>query len=383
VSGGALVDRVRARLALEQEAPTRAAVAALVREESGGLLGDDDVLRAVREAVDELSGAGPLEPLLRAPGVTDVLVNGPDEVWVDRGGGLERSPVRFPDEDAVRRLAVRLAAAAGRRLDDAAPWVDVGLPDGTRLHAVLPPVSGNATCLSLRVLRRAALPFADLAGHGTFPGASGGLLRALVARRLAFLVTGGTGSGKTTLLSGLLGLVPPGERLVLCEDAPELQPAHPHVVRLATRPPNVEAVGEVTLRDLVRQALRMRPDRLVVGEVRGAEVTDLLAALNTGHEGGCGTLHANRPAEVPARLEALGVAAGLDRLAVHSQTAAALAAVVHLRRTPSGRRVEEVGVVRRAGDLVVVEAGWRADGGPCPGAERLAELLGGLDGRPA
>ncbi|MBB3083449.1 TadA family conjugal transfer-associated ATPase [Geodermatophilus sabuli] len=383
MSGGALVDRVRARLALEPEAPTRAAVAALVREESGGLLGDDDVLRAVREAVDELSGAGPLEPLLRAPGVTDVLVNGPDEVWVDRGGGLERSPVRFPDEDAVRRLAVRLAAAAGRRLDDAAPWVDVGLPDGTRLHAVLPPVSGGGTCLSLRVLRRAALSFADLAGRGTFPGASGGLLRALVARRLAFLVTGGTGSGKTTLLSGLLGLVPPGERLVLCEDAPELRPAHPHVVRLATRPPNVEAVGEVTLRDLVRQALRMRPDRLVVGEVRGAEVTDLLAALNTGHEGGCGTLHANRPAEVPARLEALGVAAGLDRLAVHSQAAAALAAVVHLRRTPSGRRVEEVGVVRRAGDLVVVEAGWRADGGSCPGAARLAELLGESDGRPA
>ncbi|MGY1632584.1 TadA family conjugal transfer-associated ATPase [Geodermatophilus sp. SYSU D01186] len=382
MSGGALVDRVRARLALEPGAPTRATVAALVREESGGLLGDDDVLRAVREAVDELAGAGPLEPLLRAPGVTDVLVNGPGEVWVDRGGGLERSDVRFPDEDAVRRLAVRLAAAAGRRLDDAAPWVDVGLPDGTRLHAVLPPVSGSGTCLSLRVLRRASLTFTDLAARGTFPGRSAGLLRALVAGRLAFLVTGGTGSGKTTLLSGLLGLVPTAERLVLCEDAPELRPAHPHVVRLATRPPNVEAVGEVTLRDLVRQALRMRPDRLVVGEVRGAEVTDLLAALNTGHEGSSGTLHANRPAEVPARLEALGVAAGLDRLAVHSQTAAALAAVVHLRRTSSGRHVAEIGVVRRAGDLVVVEAGWRADGGPCPGAERLEELLGRAGGLP-
>ena len=372
---GALVDRVRARLVLEAGVPTRAAVAALVREESGGLLGDDDVLRAVRDAVDELAGAGPLEPLLREPGVSDVLVNGPDQVWVDRGGGLERTLVRFPDEDAVRRLAVRLAAAAGRRLDDAAPWVDAGLPDGTRLHAVLPPVSGSGTCLSLRVLRRASLSFADLAVRGALPGASGELLQALVAARLAFLVTGGTGSGKTTLLSALLGLVPSGERLVLCEDAPELVPTHPHVVRLATRPPNVEGVGEVRLRDLVRQALRMRPDRLVVGEVRGSEVTDLLAALNTGHDGGCGTLHANRPAEVPARLEALGVAAGLDRLAVHSQAAAALSAVVHLRRTPSGRRVEEVGVVRRAGDLVVVEAGWRADGGPCPAERQLAELL--------
>ena len=371
----ALLDRVRARLAQEGRAPTRAGVAALVREESGGLLGDDDVLLAVRDAVDELAGTGPLEPLLREPGVTDVLVNGPEEVWIDRGAGLERTDVRFPDDDAVRRLAVRLATSAGRRLDDAAPWVDVGLPDGTRLHAVLAPVSGSGTCVSLRVLRRCSLSLDDLAGLGTLPGSSDRLLRALVARRSAFLVTGGTGSGKTTLLSALLGAVSLVERLVLCEDAAELWPSHPHVVRLLTRPPNVEGVGQVTLRDLVRQALRMRPDRLVVGEVRGAEVSDLLAALNTGHDGGCGTLHANRPSEVPARLEALGVAAGLDRAAVHSQAAAALSVVVHLRRTALGRRVAELGVLRRAGELVVMEAGWRADGGPCPAADRLGELL--------
>jgi pilus assembly protein CpaF len=381
MSAPALLDRVRARLALEHGLPTQAGVAALVREETRGLLGDDDVLRAVRDAVDELAGAGPLEPLLRAPGVTDVLVNGPEQVWMDRGAGLEQTTVRFPDDDTVRRLAVRLAAAAGRRLDDAAPWVDVGLPDGTRLHAVLPPVSGTGTCLSLRVLRRSAHTLDDLTSMGALPGSSGDLLHSLVRRRLAFLVTGGTGSGKTTLLSALLGEVDPGERLVLCEDAAELTPAHPHVVRLLTRPPNVEGVGQVSLRDLVRQALRMRPDRLVVGEVRGAEVTDLLAALNTGHDGGCGTLHANRPAEVPARLEALGVAAGLDRAAVHSQTAAALAVVVHLRRTPEGRRVDELGVLRRSGELVVVEPGWRADGGPCPAGDRLRELLGGADPR--
>jgi secretion/DNA translocation related ATPase len=370
-----LLDRVRARLALQPGVPSQAGVAALVREEAGGLLGDDDVLLAVRDAVDELAGAGPLEPLLRSPDVTDVLVNGPDQVWIDRGSGLERCTVRFPDDDAVRRLAVRLAAAAGRRLDDAAPWVDVGLPDGTRLHAVLPPVSGSGTCLSLRVLRRRSLELEALSAAGALPGASGPLLRAVVQHRVAFLVTGGTGSGKTTLLSALLGAVDQAERIVTCEDAPELTPRHPHVVRLVTRPPNVEGIGAVTLRDLVRQALRMRPDRLVVGEVRGAEVADLLAALNTGHDGGCGTLHANRPAEVPARLEALGVAAGLDRQAVHSQAAAALAVVVHLRRTPAGRRVEEVGVLRRAGDLVAVEAGWRADGGPCPARSRLEELL--------
>jgi pilus assembly protein CpaF len=377
VTGLPLIERVRVRLATEPGPPTRAAVAALVREEAGGLLGEDDVLDAVREAVDELAGAGPLEPLLRLDGVTDVLVNGPDQVWVDRGAGLERAAVRFPDDDAVRRLAVRLAATAGRRLDDAAPWVDVGLPDGTRLHAVLPPVSGSGTCLSLRVLRRATPDLGVLAATGAFPGVSERLLRALVARRRAFLVTGGTGAGKTTLLSALLGLVDPAERLVLCEDAAELAPSHPHVVRLLGRPPNVEGAGLVTLRDLVRQALRMRPDRLVVGEVRGPEVADLLAALNTGHDGGCGTLHANRPAEVPARLEALGVAAGLDRAAVHSQAAAGLAVVVHVRRSAAGRRVGELGVLRRAGETVVVEPGWRADGGPCPAKDRLHELLEG------
>lgn len=371
----ALLDRVRARLALDPVAPSRARVAALVREETGGLLGEDDVLHAVREAIDELAGAGPLEGLLREPGVTDVLVNGADQVWIDRGEGLTRTAVRFADDGAVRRLAVRLAALAGRRLDDAAPWVDVGLPDGTRLHAVLPPVSGSGTCLSLRVLRRCSYSLGDLEALGTLPGESGSLLRALVAGRRPFLVTGGTGTGKTTLLSALLGESDAADRIVLCEDAAELSPTHPHVVRLLTRPPNVEGVGQVTLRDLVRQALRMRPDRLVVGEVRGAEVVDLLAALNTGHDGGCGTLHANRPAEVPARLEALGVAAGLGRAAVHSQAAAALAFVVHLRRTPAGRRVEEIGSVRRSGELVVVDPAWRADGGPCPGRARLADVL--------
>jgi pilus assembly protein CpaF len=225
------------------------------------------------------------------------------------------------------------------------------------------------------VLRRAALSFPDLAARGALPGPAAELLRALVRRRLAFLVTGGTGTGKTTVLSALLGLVGPGERLLLCEDAPELAPDHPHVVRLLTRPANVEGAGAVVLRDLVRQALRMRPDRLVVGEVRGAEVVDLLAALNTGHDGGSGTVHVNRAADLPARLEALGGAAGLGRTAVHSQAAAALAVVVHLRRGNAGRHVAELGVVRRAGDLVEVAAGWRADGGPCPARAELAALL--------
>jgi pilus assembly protein CpaF len=370
-----MAERVRRQFAAELVQATPAAVVKAVRNEQGtAVLGDTAVLRLAGHIHDHLVGAGPLAPLLADPLVTDVLVNG-TQVWVDRGAGLHRASVDVGDGDDVRRLAQRLAAACGRRLDDGQPYADARLPDGTRLHAVLPPVSASGTCLSLRVLRRSRRTLADLAAGGALPGKSSELLQALVRRRLAFLVTGGTGSGKTTLLAALLAGVDPAERLVICEDAPELDPDHPHVVRLVTRPPNVEGAGAVTLRDLVRQALRMRPDRLVVGEVRGAEVTDLLAALNTGHDGGCGTLHANRSAEVPARLEALGVAAGLDRRAVHSQAAAGLAVVVHLRRTPAGRRVEELGVLERTGELVRVEVGWRADGGPCPAGDRLRGLL--------
>jgi len=379
-----IVDRVRRRLAGSGAPPSRSALAGLVREESGGLVGDADLLQLVRDAEDEMSGAGPLEPFLRDPSTTDVLVNAPDEVWVDQGAGLRRVLVRFPDDAAVRRLAARLAASAGRRLDDASPWVDAALPDGTRLHAILPPVSDGATRLSLRVLRHRAFELADLLLAGTLTAQSMDLLADMVAARLAFLVSGGTGSGKTTLLSTLLGLVDPAERLVLVEDAAELRPAHPHVVRLVARPPNVEGAGQVSLQDLVRQALRMRPDRLVVGETRGAEVADLLAAMNTGHEGGAGTVHANSAAEVPARIEALGSLAGLRAQAVCSQLLAAVDAVVHLRRDRAGvRRVVEIAVLERvdglAGAAVAVPA-WRRDGGPCEGAGRLLSLLAARGG---
>lgn len=371
-----IVDRVRRRLASSGVPPTRSAVAGLVREESGGLLADAHLLRLVREAEDEMSGAGAVEPLLRDPAITDVLVNGPDEVWIDRGKGLERVAVRFADDAAVRRLAARLAAAAGRRLDDAAPWVDASLPDGTRLHAILPPVSVGATRLSLRVLRPRAFGMADLVAAGTVTERARELLTDIVRGRLAFLISGGTGSGKTTLLSTLLGLVDPAERIVLVEDAAELRPQHPHVVRLVARPPNVEGAGQVELRDLVRQALRMRPDRLIVGETRGAEVADLLAAMNTGHEGGAGTVHANSAAEVPTRLEALGALAGLSRDAIRGQLVAAVDAVVHLRRDRAGvRRVHEIGLLRRDADGVVVLPAWRLDGAGCEAGPRLQAVL--------
>ncbi|GAA4671126.1 TadA family conjugal transfer-associated ATPase [Streptomyces youssoufiensis] len=373
-----LLDAVRTRLAGSGADPTPARVAAALRAE-GRLLGDTEVLGVVRDLRSELVGAGPLEPLLALPDVTDVLVTAPDQVWIDRGAGLERTEVQFADAAAVRRLAQRLAAVAGRRLDDAKPWVDARLPDGTRLHAVLPPVAVASTCLSLRVVRPRAFTLAELVAAGTVPPGGEALLRAILDARLSYVISGGTGSGKTTLLSTLLGLVGPGERIVLAEDSAELRPDHPHVVRLETRPANQEGRGLVTLRDLVRQALRMRPDRLVVGEVRGPEVTDLLSALNTGHEGGCGTVHANAAGDVPARLEALGSTAGLDRAALHSQLAAALSVIVHLARDRRGRRrIAELHVLERDREGLVTAAPaalWGPHGFQrAPGWTRLEQL---------
>ncbi|HEX4725000.1 MAG TPA: TadA family conjugal transfer-associated ATPase [Pseudonocardiaceae bacterium] len=365
-----LIERVRQRLAIDGAPPTPALVADAVRTESGGVVGHRDLLTALRSLGDEFAGAGALEPLLRDPDTTDVLVTGPADVWLDGAAGLRRTNIRFPGEDAVRRLAQRLALAAGRRLDDAQPFVDAWLP-GTgphgriRLHAVLPPLAPDGTCVSLRVLRPATHDLTTLCALGTFDRRTAALLTAIVKARLAFLVVGGTGTGKTTLLAALLGSVPPTERIICVEDAGELQPKHPQVVRLVARPANVEGVGEVTVRELVRQALRMRPDRLIVGEVRGAEVCELLAALNTGHDGGAGTLHANSPAEVPARLEALAALGGLSRPALHSQLAAALQVVVHVRRDNTGHReLAEIGVVARIHDTqgVRVLPAWRPDG---------------------
>jgi pilus assembly protein CpaF len=379
---GPLIERVRERLAAES-APLRPnVVAAAIRAESGGMLGDTEVLTNLRVLQTELTGAGILEPLLCADDTTDVLVTAPDAVWVDAGKGLRRSQVRFADEAAVRRLAQRLALAAGRRLDDAQPWVDgqlTGIGAGgfaVRLHAVLPPVAAGGTCLSLRVLRPATQDLAALAAAGAIDARAAALIADIIGARLAFLVCGGTGAGKTTLLAAMLGAVPPTERIVCVEEAAELAPRHPHLVRLVARCANVEGVGEVPVRQLVRQALRMRPDRIVVGEVRGAEVVDLLAALNTGHDGGAGTVHANNPDEVPARLEALGALGGLDRAALHSQLAAAVQVLLHVARDRSGRRrLREIAVLRRIEGWVRPVTVWHADRGTTDDADDLDVLL--------
>jgi pilus assembly protein CpaF len=277
--------------------------------------------------------------------VTDVLVNGPQDVWVERAGHLGRTDVDLGDPGRVRALAVRLAALGGQRLDDARPTVDARLPDGTRLHAVLPPVADGCTLLSLRVVRHRAFDLAALVRSGTVAPDVAPVLHALVRRRASLVLSGATGTGKTTLLSTLLSLADPGERIVLVEESGELVPTHPHVVRLLVRRPNVEGAGAINLVDLVREALRMRPDRIVLGECRGPEVREVLGALNTGHRGGATTLHCNTAADLPARLEALGALAGMSVAALTTQAAGAIDAVVHLCRDDGRRRIAEIGVV--------------------------------------
>ena len=374
-----LAERVRSRLVLAHGEVTPAGVAAALRDE-GLVLGDGAIMSLVAQLQREFAGVGVLEPLLHQPGITDVLVNGPGEVWIDRGSGLEQVPIAFESEADIRELAQRLASAVGKRLDDASPYVDARLSNGVRLHAALAPIAVDGTVISLRIPQRQAFSLGDLVDSGTVDARGAAWLQALVEARLSFLISGGTGSGKTTVLAVLLGLVPPDQRIVIVEDSVELAPLHRHVVRLQARVANLEGAGAITMRDLVRQTLRMRPDRLVVGEVRGAEVIELLTALNTGHEGGCGTVHANSASDVPARIEALGLTAGLDRSAVHALLGAGLDAVVHLSRTASGTRVvESINVVALSdeGRVCTVPALVRKDEGlaPGPALEQLRSRL--------
>lgn len=358
--------------------PTSGAVAEIADGEALRL-GADGAAALSEQLGGEVLGAGPLEPLLQDPTVTDVLVNGTAGVWVDRGEGLVPGQAQLRDADSVRRLAVRLATLAGQRLDDSSPWVDGLLPGGVRLHAILPPLVVEGAHLSLRIPRRVSPGLDELSGWGMFGSEVADLLRTVTTARVSFVVTGGTGTGKTTLLGAMLQAVDPADRIVLVEDVRELAVRHPHVVRLQGRSANVEGRGEITLTTLVRQSLRMRPDRLVVGEVRGAEVREMMSALNTGHEGGASTLHANAPIDVPARFEALGALAGLPAEAVHAQLASAIRLVIHLDRTDGTRRLREIGLLRRGSSTrTEVVPALRADGTPGPGWDELSHLVGGV-----
>ncbi|WP_369962069.1 TadA family conjugal transfer-associated ATPase [Leifsonia sp. EB34] len=287
---------------------------------------------------------GPLAPYLMREGVTDLFVTGDGVLWSDGGPrGLHRVDGWVPDAHAARRLATRLIATGGRHIDEATPFVDVRLPGGVRVHAVLPPISTGGTLLSIRVPSPSALTLDDLVRARSLTSAGAEQLRAAVAARTNILVTGAAGAGKTTLLAAVLAHAPPAERIVLIEDVAELRIPHPHVVGLQTRQPNLEGAGGVGLRRLVREALRMRPDRLVLGECRGEEVADLLSALNTGHDGGAGTLHANSLADVPARMEALGALAGMDDIATARQTISAIGLIVQVERSGDRRRVAGFG----------------------------------------
>ena len=315
-----------------------------------------DVVGVGRRLRQAIAGAGPLlDPLLNDRSVTDVLVNGGRGVWVDRGNGMERDERAsrgLSDDSSVRALAVRLAAACGQRLDDSSPIVDGTFPDGLRLHAVLPPLAAEGTLISLRAHRPVSFTLAELAEGGMFDGFALRLLLALVAHRANIIVSGATGSGKTTLLAAVLGEVPSDERILVIEESAELRPSHPHVVHLQVRRANVQGAGEVALSELVRAAMRMRPDRIVLGECRGAEVREVLTALNTGHEGGWATIHANSAADVPARLTALGALAGMGEAVVAAQAASALDAVVHIERRNGVRVLAQVAVLeRRRGEL--------------------------------
>lgn len=311
-------------------------------------LSTQDMNLLVRDIIDEVTGFGPLEPLLADDRINDILVNGPEHVFVEVAGVLQRAHTRFINDDHVIRVIRRMLAPLGRRLDEASPMVDARLPDGSRVNAIIPPLALDGPSISVRKFTGNHLSAQQLIDAGSMTEACLDVLVRAVESRRNIIVSGGTGTGKTTMLNALLSLVPASDRLVIVEDASELRPEHPHLVALEARPPNIEGAGAIPMRVLVKQALRMRPDRLVVGEVRGDEVVDMLAAMNTGHEGGCGTIHANSAGDVPSRLEGLALAAGLNRAAAHSQMAAAIDVVIHLARDRSGRRqINEIGVLDR------------------------------------
>ncbi len=357
----ALLETIRQDVLSVPGPVTTERVAAAVNS-TGRFLGPSVALAAVESINAELRGLGPLQVVADVPGVTDIFVNGPDGVWWDRGAGLERIAVPLGREEQVRALAQRLISAGGRRLDEGNPCVDVRLPGGYRVHAVIPPLSPDGTVLSIRIRRDRRFTLAELGEAGMFTPDILGVLQTLMNRRLNFLISGATGSGKTTLLSSLLSLAGAQERLVLIEDASELDPGHPHVIRLESRHGNIEGKGAIGLRELVRESLRMRPDRLVVGECRGSEVRELLMALNTGHCG-AGTLHANSADDVPARLEALCALAGMDGTATAAQVSSAVDVVIHLDRTSTGREIRELSLVRARDGRLATESVLRHVGG--------------------
>ncbi len=374
----------RARAGESGDGGLDAEVRALVEREARSLPGDEREALC-RRVLLLATGLGPLEPLLSDPSVNEVMVNGSGEVYVERRGRIEPTGVSFGGEAELMHAIERILAPLGRRVDEASPLCDARLADGSRVNVVIPPLALDGPCLTVRRFRHEGYSLRELVELGTLPGEVAELLALCVAARAAVLVSGGTGSGKTTTLGALSGAIPGEERIVTIEDAAELRLRQRHVVRLESRPANVEGRGEVTIRQLVVNALRMRPDRIVVGEVRGAEALDMLQALNTGHDGSLTTVHANSPSDALRRIETLALMAGvgLPHAAIRDQVASALDVVVHQARLPDGARVvESVSEVLRVAGGAGTRELWTRGGrlrAPGPGdlASRLAALRAG------
>jgi pilus assembly protein CpaF len=336
------------------------------------LLSPGDVERVVEAMLDDALGAGPLEPLMRDPEITEVIVNGPDDVYVERRGMLRREAVRFEDDAHLRHVIERIVSAVGRRVDESSPMVDARLPVGSRVNAVIPPVAIDGPLLTIRRFAAGGLGVEQLVAAGSLTESQVEQLGECVRDRLNIVVSGGTGTGKTTLLNALAAFIPRNERIVTAEDAAELRLVQPHVARLETRPPNVEGRGAVDLRALVRNALRMRPDRIIVGEVRGAEALDMLQAMTTGHDGSLTTVHASSPRDAIRRIETMMLMAGLDlpHAAAREQVAAAVDVVVQVARSADGHRAvraiqgqdREAGVLRPLDSALMAELGSRRCG---------------------
>jgi pilus assembly protein CpaF len=338
-----------------------AEIRARLDQETG--ISREDRDRLVGELADDVMGHGPLERLLADDSVSEIMVNGPREVWIEREGILHRTTARFTDESQLRRIINKMVAEVGRRIDESQPMVDARMPDGSRINAIIPPLSLSGALLTIRRFGSERPNLDALVRLGTLSPETNELLRRCVEARLNVLISGGTGAGKTTLLNALSGAIPDSERIVTIEDAAELRLVQRHVLRLECRPRNIEGEGEITIRDLVRNSLRMRPDRIVVGEVRGAEALDMLQALNTGHDGSLSTMHANSPRDALARLETMVLMAGYDLplRAIRQQIAAALDLIVHLERLHDGsRKVMAITEVQRMeSDVITLQELYR------------------------